>query len=231
MTDIYNNTSKTTQEVYDAFNTLMFSNDKRVFNKMMKKVEIYMQVKDLVGDVVEFGVFKGAGLALFLKLKQMYEPNSLMKVIGFDYFQSDKLLDSLDGINKQGMADVLARAPSADLLVDSVNTRLLPLDKDNYMLVQGDAVVESKRFSQANPGLKIKLLYMDLDLGAPTYKVLKELWGKVAKGGIVVFDEYAYHIWDESVGVDQFLKEIEGEYLGVNTMICSPSFYIVKLVI
>jgi hypothetical protein len=111
----------------------MFSNDKRVFNKMMKKVEIYLQVKDLVGDVVEFGVFKGAGLALFLKLKQMYEPNSLMKVIGFDYFQSDKLLDSLDGINKQGMADVLARAPSADLLVDSVNTRLLPLDKDNYI--------------------------------------------------------------------------------------------------
>ena len=39
---------------------------------------------------------------------------------------------------------------------------------------------------------------MDLDLGEPTYNVLKILWKKVVKNGFVVFDEYAYHKWDES---------------------------------
>jgi hypothetical protein len=99
------------------------------------------------------------------------------------------------------------------------------------MLVQGDAVVECKRFCTNNPGAKIKILYMDLDTGEPTYKILKELWDRVVKGGVIVFDEYAYHIWDESVGVDAFLKEIEGEYESVNTFIYAPSLYIRKLVI
>jgi hypothetical protein len=231
MTDIYNNTSKTSQDIYDSFNSLMFSSDKRVFNKMIKKAEIYMLVKDIVGDVMEFGVFKGAGMALFLKLKQMYEPNSLMKVIGFDYFQADTLLNSLDGKNKLGMTDVLNRAKSLDLVIDSVHRRLSAFGGDNYMLVQGDAVVEAKRFCLENPGAKVKLLYMDLDLGEPTYAILKEMWSRVSKGGIVVFDEYAYHIWDESIGVDAFLKEIEGQYVSVNTKIGSPSMYIVKTVI
>jgi len=231
MADIYNKTSVTSQDVYDSYNGLMFSPDKRVFNKMVKKIEIYMSVKDLPGDIVEFGVFKGAGMALFLKLKSMYEPNSLMKVIGFDYFQKDVLLHSLDGINKASMTSVLTRVNSSDLSIDSVNSRLSVYDKDNYMLVQGDAVVECKKFCTDNPGAKIKILYMDLDTGEPTYKILKELWHRVVKGGVIVFDEYAYHIWDESVGVDAFLKEIEGEYESINTFIYAPSLYIRKLVI
>jgi hypothetical protein len=231
MADIYNNTTKTSQDVYDSFNNLIFSTDKRVFNKMMKKTEIYMSVKDIVGDIMEFGVFKGAGMALFLKLKQMYEPNSLMKVIGFDYFQRDTLLDSLGGTNKLKMTDVLHRAESSDLVIHSVNNRLAHFGADNYMLIQGDAVVEAKRFCLENPGAKVKLLYMDLDMGEPTYAILKKLWPRVSKGGIVVFDEYAYHIWDESIGVDAFLKEIEGQYVSVNTKIGSPTMYIVKTVI
>lgn len=231
MADIYNNTIKTSQAIYDSFNNLIFSTDTRVFNKMVKKVEIYMIVKDLVGDIMEFGVFKGAGMALFLKLKQMYEPNSLMKVIGFDYFQKDILTNTLTGINKIKMSDVLQRVESTDLSLESVNDRLSHFSSDNYMLIKGDAVVQANNFYLENPGAKIKLLYMDLDLGDPTYTILKKLWQRVCKGGIVVFDEYAYHIWDESIGVDSFLKEIDGQYISVNTKISSPTMYIIKTVI
>lgn len=231
MADIYNNTIKTSQAIYDSFNNLIFSTDTRVFNKMVKKVEIYMIVKDLVGDIMEFGVFKGAGMALFLKLKQMYEPNSLMKVIGFDYFEKDILTNTLTGINKIKMSDVLQRVESTDLSLESVNDRLSHFSSDNYMLIKGDAVVQANNFYLENPGAKIKLLYMDLDLGDPTYTILKKLWQRVCKGGIVVFDEYAYHIWDESIGVDSFLKEIDGQYISVNTNISSPTMYIIKTVI
>ena len=228
---IYNNTKETSQSIYDSYNTLMFSNDTRVFNKMTKKIEIYYQVKDLLGDIVEFGVFKGSGLAIFLKLRNMYEANSLTKVIGFDYFNTNLLLDELSGLNHSMMTDVVNRVNKDDLSLVSVNKRLSVFNSDNYMLIQGDAVSKSIEFNNENPGARIKLLYMDIDLGEPTYKILITLWNKVVKGGIVVFDEYGYHTWDESDGVDKFLKTIEGQYTFINTGISSPSAYIKKLVI
>jgi hypothetical protein len=96
-TILYNMRNVTPQDVYDNYNNLMFSSDSLVFNKMTKRIELYLQVKDLAGDVLEFGVFKGAGLAIFLKLKNMYEPNSLSKVIGFDFFNHETTLQSIDG--------------------------------------------------------------------------------------------------------------------------------------
>ena len=70
---------------------------------------------------------------------------------------------------------------------------------------------------------------MDLDLSDSTYAIIKVLWKKLVKGGIIVFDEYAYHKWDESDGVDKFLKEIPGEYEFIDTKISSPTAYIRKI--
>jgi hypothetical protein len=33
------------------------------------------------------------------------------------------------------------------------------------------------------------------------------MWDNVTKGGIIVFDEYGYHSWSESKGVDKFIQE------------------------
>jgi hypothetical protein len=161
----------------------------------------------------------------------MNEPNALTKIIGFDYFDTNLLLDDLSGLNHLMMKDVINRVDKSELSLFSLNKRLSVFNKDNYMLIQGDAVSKSIEFNNENPGARIKLLYMDIDLGDPTYEILNTLWSKVVKGGIVVFDEYGYHKWDESNGVDKFLKTIEGQYVFVNTNISSPSAYIKKLVI
>ena len=99
--NIYNNTNDTTQTVYNSYNYLVFSNDSRVFNKMAKRIELYNLVKNLVGDIMEVGVFKGGGMALWLKLKNMYEYNTSMKIIGIDYFEPKILLNNLSGHNKK----------------------------------------------------------------------------------------------------------------------------------
>ena len=161
----------------------------------------------------------------------MYEPNSLMKVIGFDFFNSVKLTNTLDGLNKIMMTTVLNRAANEELLIENVKDRLSNFNEDTYKLIEGDGVVNSIQYNIENPGARIKLLYMDIDLGEPTYKILNTLWNKVVRNGIIIFDEYGYHKWDESNGVDKFLKEIEGQYEFVDTKIGSPSAYIVKLVI
>ena len=231
MSDIYNSVKETSQCVYDSYNALLFSGDSRVFNKMMKKTELYMKVKDLAGDILEFGVFKGAGMALFLNLKKMYEPNSIMKVIGFDFFNSEALTDTLDGLNRSMMTAVLNRVDSNELSVENVKKRLSVFNGDTYKLIEGEAVANSKQFCLDNPGARIKILYMDIDLGEPTYNILKILWNKVVKEGVVIFDEYGYHKWDESDGVDKFLKEIHGQYTFIDTKVGSPTAYIIKNVI
>lgn len=218
----------TEQDIYDSYNQLIFAGDKRVFNKMVKKIELYWQVKHLSGDIMEFGVFKGAGVGMFLNLKRLYEPNSLMKIIGFDYFDPPALSSSLDGLNKSMMSTVLTRVDANDLSKENVEARLSNFDKNDYVLIKGDAVINAGKFDLENPGARIKLMYMDLDMGEPTYAIMKSLWRKVVKGGIIVFDEYAYHKWDESEGVDKFLKEIEGSYEFFDTKISSPTAYILK---
>ena len=229
MADIYNGIKVTEQSIYDAYNTLMFTDDTRVFNKMTKKIEIYNEIRGLVGDIFEFGVFKGASVALWLKLINMYEPNGITKVVGFDYFNTCDLLNNLDGLNKSMMINVANRVDNNELTLENVKNRLIFCDNSKYLLIQGEAVNTSKLFVKENPGVKIKLLYMDLDVGEPTYEILITLWDKVCLNGIIVFDEYAYHKWDESIGVDNFLKTIKGKYEQHSTNMFSPTFFIKKI--
>jgi hypothetical protein len=226
---IYNGIKQSSQTIYDSFNNLMFSEDSRVFNKMVKKIEIYNQTKHLLGDIVEFGVFKGAGMALFLKLVKLYEPNGITKVIGFDFFKPEEMLAELSGINKEMMSDVLGRVDNDELTLAKVKERLDSIQSSNFMLIQGEAVAECRKYYDDNPGARIKLLYMDLDLGEPTYNIMKILWNRIGNSGIIVLDEYGYHKWDESNGVDKFLKEIPGQYTLVNTNVISPTLYIIKV--
>lgn len=229
--NIYNNIKETSQSIYDAYNNLVFNEDKRVFQKMTKKIELYLDVKDkgIFGDIVEFGVFKGGGVALWLKLRELYEPHSLTKVIGFDFFEPKETVDSLADENKELMTNVLNRVSSDDLLLESVKSRLTVFNEENYILIKGNAVEKSKDYYTKNKGAKIKLLYMDLDVGEPTYQILKELWSKLSIGGIVICDEYGFHGWDETIGVDKFLNELDkNTYELENTNIISPTLIIRK---
>jgi len=226
---IYNGLQATSQSIYDSFNNLMFSEDTRVFHKMVKKIELYNEVRHLNGDIVEFGVFKGAGMALFLQLTKLNEPHGLTKVIGFDYFKPANTLNDLSGANKDLMQNVLTRVNEDELSLANVKARLNRIQNPNFLLVEGEAVSKANEYYDANPGARIKLLYMDLDVGEPTYQILKRLWDRIIVNGIIVCDEYGYHQWDESDGVDKFLKEITGCYRIVNTHISSPTLYIIKI--
>ena len=230
--DIYNSSKKTPQEVYDSFNLLVFNNDVRVIFKMINKITLYNKIKHLNGDIFEFGVFKGASIALWLQLIKMNEFNSLTSVVGFDYFSSNELLTSLDGDNKKLMNDVIKRASNEDDLdMDTIYNKCNNILPNRLKLIKGDASNTCISFKKNNPGARIKLLYLDLDLDEPTYNVLINLWNLVVKDGIIVLDEYGYHKWDESNGVDRFLKTIEGQYTLENTNIQSPTLVITKNVL
>jgi len=194
------------------------------------KIKIYLEVKDLNGDILEFGVFKGASLALWLQLVKLYEYNGLTSVIGFDFFDKDETVKELDGQNKELMNQVLARSQNeSDLSLEKIKEKCDLVLPHRVQLIKGDACETSLSFNKENPGIKIKILYLDMDVDKPTYLTLKNLWDKVTINGLVVLDEYGCHKWDESVGVDRFLESIKGKYSLENTNIQSPTLIIKKL--
>ena len=53
------------QEFFDAFNTFMISSDIKVFGKLLARALLYDKVKNIPGDIIECGVFKGDRIIYF----------------------------------------------------------------------------------------------------------------------------------------------------------------------
>lgn len=218
------------QKIYDGFNDFMLSSDIKVFGKLLARTLLFEQVKDVPGDILEFGVFKGTGLMTFLKLKRYFCPNTMKKVVGFDFFETDGLLKTLSPQDKEVMSTLFKERGFAheESFKEYLNQSILSygFESHEFELIKGDASKMSKDYVESRPGLKISLLYLDLDLAKPTYDVLCAMWDKVSKGGIVVFDEYAYQKWSESQGVDQFFEDKNVEIISLNYM--APTACVVK---
>lgn len=201
----------TSQKIYDDFNGFIFSEDTKVLSKLIARTLLLQKTKSVPGDIVECGVFKGSGIATWLKLKRILCPNSLKKVIGFDIFDTEALVNSLSGLDKQRMDELFKDRDFKHIddykkILEEVlnNAKFNPSE---YELVKGDISVSAGAFCKTRPGFKISILYLDMDLEKPTYDALSVFWDRVSYGGYVVFDEYAYHQWSESLGVDTFFKE------------------------
>jgi hypothetical protein len=97
-----------------------------------------------------------------------------------------------------------------------------------YLLVEGDIEETLPHFIQENPGFRASLIYIDVDLERPTYAALKYLWDRLLPGGYILFDEYEYHKFSESNGVEKFLKEIQLEYNLKSTNWIAPTAFMIK---
>jgi hypothetical protein len=220
----------TQQYIYDAFNELIFSPDTKVLGKLFARVLLFNQVKDVPGDIVECGVFKGSGILSWLKIKKIFAPNFLKKVIGFDYFDTNSLLDSLSGNDRVRMKELFEGAnyeheeAAEQLLREKI--ALAGFCESDYELVQGDISETAKEFAEKRPGFRISLLYLDFDVEVPTYHALSAFWDRVSVGGLVVFDEYAIHQWSEAEGADKFFKDKNVQIKALDYF--APTAYVVK---
>jgi hypothetical protein len=183
----------------------------------------------LHGDIVECGVFKGSGMLLWLKMCDMDAPHDIRKVVGFDYFEPT-FVANLSTTDKDSMSAVFNRCQTSENVISEDAIRALitkaGFTSSKFELVKGDLVHTSASFIAIRPGFRISLLYMDVDLEEPTYAALVNLWDRVVIGGIVVFDEYAYHTWSEANAVDRFVHE-RGLTL-IKLDVSSPTAFVVK---
>lgn len=215
--------------IYDSFNTFIFSRDRKVFHKLVCRIKFFDMVKDLPGDVVECGVFKGSGIFTWSKLIELYCPFEIKKVVGFDYF-GKYFVDKLSDSDKLSMGQVFSRCDAQDeeLSVETITSKYqnIEIPPHKFELVKGDISLTTRKYVEDNPGFRISLLYMDLDLEKPTTDTLNNLWNVIVPGGIIIFDEYGYGVWTESKAVDDFVAQHKLKLCKTN--VSAPTAYVIK---
>lgn len=185
------------------------------FSKFLTHVEVFRHVVDLPGSIVECGVFKGQSLLTFIKLVEVLCPgDTLKKVIGFDTFGGFVGLDDKDGAPDERRGKVTGGWNSSEFL--PVLEQLIAVaQKDSYIprfkrveLVKGDVTETIPTYVRANPGLRISLLHLDVDLYGPTKAALDHLYPLVVPGGVVLLDEYGMPGFPgESAAFDEYFGD------------------------
>jgi hypothetical protein len=221
----------TSQEIFDAFNTFIFSEDTKVLGKLIARALLAERTRHIPGDIVEVGVFKGSGMLSWLKIKKLLFPASMKKVIGFDFFDTESLLKSLSGIDKLRMSELFGernfkhtKKSGLTIIKDLIENA--GFTQADYELIEGDVMKTTYDLVAKRPGMKISILYIDVDIEEPTYAALEALWERVSRGGLVVFDDYAYHQWSEAKGADRFFADKKVE-IKILDFMC-PTAYVIK---
>jgi len=163
----------------------------------MAKVEIFKQVLDVNGSVVECGVFAGGGLMTWYQTSAILEPfNHTRRIIGFDTFSGFPSIHAADtnlGTSEHLRVGAFKASGSMREELESlvaIHDRNRPLGHIKKIeLVEGDAMHTIPEYVNKNKHLLVSLLYLDFDLYEPTKVALASLYPRVVAGGIIAFDE------------------------------------------
>ena len=179
--------------------------------RFLAHYELFKLIVDLPGCVVEAGVFRGASFFTWAKLMETFCPGDrTRKVFGFDHFQGLQGFVDQDGAKDLATDKVVGGYASS---LENIQTLVRLHNDDNLIagvercrLVNGDIRETLPVFLESQPGLKIALLHLDMDIYEPTLFALEQLYDLVLPGGVVILDEYGLVPWaGETRAVDEFL--------------------------
>ncbi len=215
----------TDDAIWDAYNLLLLGPDIERLRKMLVRYDLFRMTLDVPGDIVECGVFKGSGLLYWLKLLTIYAQGSAKRVVGFDLFSGFPEPELNNSTVQEFIQETQFEGTSLEGLYNQI--RQAGIDQSRCELVEGDVRATVSDYNERNPGFRISLLHLDLDLAEGTQAALEAFWPRVVAGGIVVFDEYAISRWTESSAVDRFFA---GKSIKLKTLpwARTPTAYLIK---
>jgi len=153
--------------------------------------ELYKNIINVHGSIVEFGVRWGQDLVLFELFRGMLEPfNYNRKIIGFDTFEGFPSVSEHDGNNQVGNMNVTngyEKYLEKLLQIHEYNSPISQIKK--YEIIKGDASKTFNEYLIKHPELIIAFVYFDFDIYQPTFDCLKSCKERLVKGSIVAFDE------------------------------------------
>ena len=173
----------------DAFH--WFSEPRR-FGKFCAHYELYKRIVDLPGDVIELGVFRGASLIRWVTFRDMLETTYSRQIYGFDIFgdfPKEGIRSSVDHEEIDAFEKLCGKALSVEEL--EMLFKRKGLDKHLH-LVKGDVRETLPALFDKQPGMRLSLVHLDVDVFEPTLTVLETCWHHMVPGGLMLFDDYSF---------------------------------------
>lgn len=194
---------------YEYENEFYLSCDKQRIGKLIAHYELFKMSRNVAGEIVECGVFKGASLVRFAMFRKLFESAFEKKIIGFDSFaefpqtnfEADKKLR--DHIVKEAGEQSI----STEQLMEVLKNKGC---ENSVELIAGDITVTIPEYIKNNPEIRISLLNLDTDIYEPSVTILENFYPKLEKGGILILDDYNVFP-GETKAVDDYFKEMDIE--------------------
>ena len=216
--------SKDIKKIWKLENDFYHHSDITRIGKLLSQYEIYKKIIELPGDVLEFGVFKGASLIRFLTFRNLLENDYSRRIIGFDTFKEFPKQKRKE--DNRFILEYTKDAGKPILKKDLIKI-LENKNFQNFQLVEGKVEETVKNFLRKNVNLKISLLHLDMDVYNSTKFVLNKLYDKVVKNGIIVIDDYNT-VEGATKATDEFIKTKKIENLKKLSFYKVPSFFFKK---
>lgn len=179
--------------------------------------ECYQKTMGLAGHIAEVGIYKGAALLFFTKLTQIFEPNTLTQVHGFDWFLGNAPSESEKGIVAGSDAE------SYERLMELIRAQNL---QNTCLVHKMDVTTELDKFFEDHPHLQFKIVFLDAGMYEVVKACLPHFWNRLTKGGILILDQYNFEVAPgETQAVTEFFKDKEVRTFPYGWM---PTAYIVK---
>ncbi len=218
---------ETEDQIWQCYNGLLLSCDIDRIRKLLVRYDLFRMTLHVPGDIVECGVFKGAGMIYWRKLLEIYTNALPKRVIGFDTFSSyaDSCQDFEVKEKDQFVNEAGFQGTDVEQLKDFFHSCGLG-DKSEF--IKGDLKDSAPEYVRENPGFRISLLNLDLDTYAGTKEALSAFYPLVSRHGVIVFDEYGKRGWGESDAVDEFFRDMRDVNIIAVPNSVSPTAYIIK---
>ena len=194
--DWYERRSKFTEKISasDLINNFSVFATRQHITRFVETLRYWELICDVPGNILECGVAGGNFLFAMAHFSSIYEPHHYTrKIVGFDTFEGftqpskEDLTSSAKHMISGGLCyDSFEYLSEAIDLFDQ-NRQIGNISKIN--LYKGDVTETLPKYLSDHPSSVIALLHLDLDLYAPTKKVLELAIDRMPKGAIVIFDE------------------------------------------
>ncbi len=198
--------------------------------------ETYKRTLGLSGHIAEVGVWKASCLLYFAKLTQLFEPESLTLVHGFDWFRGlwpgvDEMTGHVKELWKESTRSEDENRPrtieEGEEMYRKIGKLIAIQNLDHIVhLHKLDVTKELDSFFEEHPHIQFKIVFLD----AGTYEVVKaclpHFWPRLISGGVLILDQFNNEIAPgETRAVREYLPDIP-----IHSFIFTghPSAYIVK---
>lgn len=179
--------------------------------------EAYKKTLGVAGHIAEAGVYKAAATLFFAKLTQIFEPEALTLVHGFDWFEGAKPTSEepnvMEGAYREDHGRLM-RLISAQKLDHIVHIHKLDLRTD------------LDHFFDENKYMQFKLVFLDAGLYDVVKSCLNHFWPRLTTGGIMIFDQFSHELAPgETRAIKEFMPEARIQTFSFGAM---PTAYVVK---